>query len=216
MGGPAQRLWEPRPTLAGSLRGPYGRLYARLWGTRRCHSPPGPPARSYGRRERLPTLGRTAFGGTRRRRTSTPQHCRVPLRHVGAAARLPRSEWYTDTLESNKLTAVTAAPRMPPPSRPAGAAATPWGRIDEFAASPRGGARATPCGNSSAWRPWPPLWARMCQDGHQDGPAGRVRHRTISSASGWARPRRGCLRTRRLWPRSAACSHCRRARSRSS
>ena len=54
--------------------------------------------------------------------------------------RCPRG-WSDESynLESAKLTAVAAAPRMPPSGRTAGAAAKPGGRLDELAGPPAGG-----------------------------------------------------------------------------
>ena len=132
-------------------------------------------------------------------------------RRAGAATRL-RAVGRVVHLESAKLTAVAAAPRMQGSGRPAGAAAKPVGRFDELPPPPRGGAEATPRGSSSAWRPI------GSPDARRGDPGGRglSSQRTApSAASGWVRKRRGCLRTRSSRLCSAACSRCRRARSRS-
>ena len=66
------------------------------------------------------------------------------LRHASA-----RSD-ETYILESAKLTAVAAAPRMPPPGRSAGASCAPRERSPPHR-HPVGRPSATPCGSSSAW-----------------------------------------------------------------
>ena len=92
----------------------------------------------------------TNFGAhsTRRGAAVALYHAGVPrplvtqaLRHASA-----RSD-ETYILESAKLTAVAAAPRMPPPGRSAGAARAPRERPLPH----RGRPSATPCGSSSAW-----------------------------------------------------------------
>ena len=60
---------------------------------------------------------------------------------------------------------------------------------------------------------WPAGWP--CWAGFVPSPDGNLHRRWLVDTI-WVRPRHGCSRMRRSWPRSASCSHCQWARSRSS
>ena len=113
-------FWAAVPRLSRDLTPSLqltGVISTRAFRALAVESPTGPSARA----AETPLFSdRAACSGKRRRRSST-QACRDPLvmqalRHASA-----RSDG-SYILESAKLTAVAAAPRMPPPGRAAGAA----------------------------------------------------------------------------------------------
>ena len=122
----------------------------------------------------------TARAGGRRRLFSTPA-CRA--RSSRRRYDCPVDETYI--LESAKLAAVAAAPRMPPPCRSAGAGLAPRGRSPPRSGPPTSDARLHPAGAPQPGSPLGP-WG-----GHDDRASAHPGMGAGSRSSGWARQPRG-------------------------
>ena len=228
-GGTSVGAGDPRPRLRRRRAGPPssrvggpGDAAGGRAGARPAPLPgwyPAAPPTVFGLRRCTVACGVRGAGHEYLLSSRSSQAVTVPERHDVPPVLCARLTTRTGTppqriLESAKLTAIAAAPRMPSPGRPAGAAAAPGAHTDETPGLPKAaGQRFTPCRSSSAWR------SVERPDRRRGGSAERTssrRRTTTSAASGWARPRRGCFRTRTSRQCSAACSPCRLARSRSS